>query len=197
MTKIVVLDYGDAQIEGLISHIEAQGAEVQRADRAMRAADIQTDPSIRGVMLAGGPFTVYADDIHVVDPKIFELDIPLLGIGRGMQVMLNELGGTVTPAGYQYTPTDSALTIHNTQSGIFQGLPPNITKPLGFDAKVSALPHGFSILASGKEVESGDNRPFGATECPEKQLYGIQFVVDTKNCDVSAGAVNNFVKMCR
>lgn len=197
MTTLLVLDYGDENIDDLSAHLQAQGVTVERAARNTKASDIQRNNAIRGVILAGGPFTVYADDIDVVDPKIFELDIPLLGIGRGMQVMLNELGGTVTPAGYQYSPTDSALTLHNTERGIFKGLAKDIVKPLGFDAKVSALPEGFSILASGKEVQSGDNRPFGATECVERKLYGIQFVVDTKNCDVSASAVNNFVKMCR
>lgn len=195
MTQVAVLDFGDPRIDELIAHIEAQGVQVQRKARDAKAVNIQSDAQIRGVILAGGPFTIYADDIEVVDPAIFELNIPLLGIGRGMQVMLNELGGTVTPAGYQYSPTDSALTLHNTERGIFKGLPKDIVKPLGFDAKVSALPQGFSILASGKEVKSGDNRPFGATECPEKKLYGIQFVVDTQNCDISAQAVNNFLQL--
>lgn len=114
-----------------------------------------------------------------------------------MQVMLHQLGGTVTPAGYKYAPTDSALTLTHNRRGIFSGLQSEVVRPLGFDAKVSALPEGFDVLASGKEVASGDDRPFGAVEWPARKLYGIQFVVDTKRSEFSSKAINNFLAMCK
>lgn len=196
MSSILVLDYGDENLDNLVAHIRKRGIKVQQGERSMRAKDIRADKSIKGVILAGGPYTIYADDIEVVDPELFELDVPLLGIGRGMQVMLHQLGGTVTPAGYKYAPTDSALTLKHNRKGIFNRLQSEVVRPLGFDAKVSALPEGFDVLASGKEVESGDDRPFGAVEYPAKKLYGIQFVVDTKNSQFSAKAINNFLAMC-
>lgn len=180
MQKIILLDYGYEKIDDLSELIAEHGFKVECLVRDTKAEKIVADKEIAGIILAGGPYTVFDDDINVVDANIFSLNIPLLGLGRGMQVMIDCLGGTVTPAGYQYAPTPSKLTLHNIETGLFSGFAKELTKPLGFDAKVSQIPDGFSVLASGHEVESGDNRPFGAIECPAKKLYGIQYVVDVK-----------------
>lgn len=195
MKKVMVLDYGAEKVAALCELIKAQGFEVELVGRDHKAEAIKADPSIAGVILAGGPYTVYEDDIQVRDPELFNMDIPLLGLGRGMQVMIDCLGGTVTPAGYQYAPTPSKLNLHNTENGIFAGFDAETIKPLGFDAKVSKLPEGFKVLASGHEVESGDNRPFGAIESPGKQLYGIQYVIDTEQSDNDQAAIRNFLKL--
>lgn len=196
MKKIIILDYGYDNIEALCETIADQGFETEVAPRSTPAATIRANNAIAGVILAGGPYTVYSDDIKGVDADLFSLKtIPLLGLGRGMQVMIDCLGGTVTPAGYQYAPTPSKLTLHNVDNGIFTGFEKEMVKPLGFDAKVSKLPEGFSVLASGKEVESGDDRPFGAIEYPEKKLYGIQYVVDVKAAEADKKAIANFLAL--
>lgn len=198
MKKIIILDYGYENIDALCEVITAQGFETEVALRDMKAAAITADKAITGIILAGGPYTVYSDDITVVDADLFNLQtIPLLGLGRGMQVMIDCLGGTVTPAGYQYSPTPSKLTLHNIKTGIFSGLDKEMVKPLGFDAKVSKLPEGFSVLASGHEVESGDDRPFGAIEYPEKNLYGIQYMVDVSTSVSDKKAIYNFLQLLK
>ncbi|HLR16380.1 MAG TPA: hypothetical protein VK099_00760 [Alcanivoracaceae bacterium] len=196
MNKILILDYGNDLTPQLCTTIEELGFTPELASRKTKAASIAADSSIKGVILSGAAYTIFVDDIHVVDPELFTMDIPVLGLGRGMQVMIHQLGGTVTPAGYEYAPTASTLTLHNTESGLFKGLPAEAIKPLGFDAKVSALPEGFSVLASGHEIESGDNRPFGAIENPAAQLYGIQYVVNTHSSKFDTQAINNFLALC-
>ena len=62
---------------------------------------------------------------------------------------------------------------------------------------MSKLPEGFSILASGKEVESGDDRPFGAMENLNKNIYGIQFITKPAEEEKDAQAIRNFVEMCK
>lgn len=195
MKKIILLDYGYEQITALSAAIAANGFATEILPRNTKAADITADQAVNGIILCGGPYTVFADDIQVVDAAVFNLPIPLLGIGRGMQVMIDCLGGTVTPAGYQYEPTPSTLTVHNTKTGIFSGFDEQLVKPLGFDAKVSKLPEGFLVLASGNEIESGDNRPFGAIECPERQLYGIQYVIDITTSANDKKAIDNFLAL--
>lgn len=197
MTKIVVLDYGNPLTEQLCKQIQRSGFDVVRAGRNFTAAGIKAESGTAGVILSGGPFTLFADDIRVVDAGLFELDIPLLGLGRGMQVMIHQLGGTVTPAGYQYSPTPSRLVVQNTGSGLFAGLPADMVRPLGFDAKVSALPEGFAVLACGQEVASGDNRPFGAIENPQRRLFGIQYVLDVRDNADDLQVLNNFLDLCR
>lgn len=196
MKKIFVLDYGNDLTAQLCASIEALGFTPSIQSRKTKAATIVADSDIKGVILSGAAYTVYVDDIHVVDPELFNLDIPVLGLGRGMQVMIHQLGGTVTPAGYEYAPTASQLTLHNTDSGLFKGLASDAIKPLGFDAKVSALPEGFTVLASGSEIESGDDRPFGAIENPSKALYGIQYVFNTQASNYDTAALQNFLALC-
>lgn len=196
MQKILVLDYGNDLTPQLCASIEALGFAAEVASRQTKAASIAADHSIKGVILSGAAYTIYVDDTDVVDPELFTLHIPVLGLGRGMQVMIHQLGGTVTPAGYQYAPTASQLTIHNTASGLFKGLASEAIKPLGFDAKVSALPEGFCVLASGHEIESGDNRPFGAIENPTAGLYGIQYVLNTHSSAFDSAALKNFLALC-
>lgn len=193
MRKIILLDYGYEKIEALCDFIVSQGCEVDIVSHDIKAASLAADKTVSAVILAGGPYTVYSDDIEVVDTALFDLNIPLLGLGRGMQVMIHCLGGTVTPAGYQYKPTPSKLKLHNIESGIFADFSQGMVKPLGFDAKVSKLPKGFQILANGHEVESGDNRPFGAIEYPEKKLYGIQYVLDVKGSETDKQAIRHFL----
>lgn len=195
MKKIILLDYGYEKIDELSALITEQGFEVECLARDTKAEKIMADKDVVGIILAGGPYTVFNDDIKMVDPALFSLNIPLLGLGRGMQVMIDCLGGTVTTAGYQYAPTPSRLTLHNVNTGLFSGFDKEITKPLGFDAKVSKIPDGFTVLASGHEVESGDNRPFGAIECPEKKLYGIQYIVDVKASALDEKMVRHFLHL--
>lgn len=92
MKKVMVLDYGAEKVVELCELIKAQGFEVELVGRDHKAEAIKADPSIAGVILAGGPYTVYEDDIQVRDPELFNMDIPLLGLGRGMQVMIDCLG---------------------------------------------------------------------------------------------------------
>ena len=196
MKKILLLDYGYDKIDALCEFITAQGFETQVLSRETKAEDVVTDKTVKGLVLAGGPYTVFNDDIKVVDKTLFSLNIPLLGLGRGMQVMIDCLGGTVTPAGYQYAPTPSKLTLHNVQTGLFSGFSTELIKPLGFDAKVSQIPDAFSVLASGSEVKTGDNRPFGAIESPEKKLFGIQYVVDVNASDSDKKMLQGFLSLC-
>lgn len=198
MKKIIILDYGYEETATLCEIITEQGFETQIAPHDTKAEVITADATVSAVILAGGPYTIYSDDLSVVDANLFNLKtVPVLGLGRGMQVMIDCLGGTVTPAGYQYAPTPSKLTLHNVDSGIFAGFEKEMVKPLGFDAKVSKLPEGFSVLASGSEVESGDNRPFGAIEYPEKKLYGIQYVVDVIASEADRKAITNFLALTK
>lgn len=190
--KIIVLDFGNPYNQEITRGIRELNVFSELHPHTMTAEEIQAEGNVIGIIMSGGPFTVY-EDIQEYDPQILELGIPVLGIGRGMQVMINELGATVTPAGYQYEPTDSQLTFHNVSEGIFKGAPASRTVPLGFDAKVSKLPDGFSVLASGEEVSSGDDRPFGATENPERSLYGVQFVMEIEKNDADRQILENFV----
>lgn len=197
MNQIIVLDFGNDYNQDLLKIIGQQNIKANLLPYNTTAKQIQSEENVIGVILSGGYITKKDDDLGLFDGQILNLDMPILGLGRGMQVIINELGGTVTPAGYVYEPTPSKLTFHNTEEGIFRNGDKERTVQLGFDAKVSKLPEGFSILASGEEVKSGDDRPFGAMANSNKNIYGIQFITNPEEEEEKdAQAIKNFVEMC-
>ncbi|NLJ57705.1 MAG: hypothetical protein GX339_02550 [Tissierellia bacterium] len=197
MNQIIILDFGNDYNQDLVKIIEEENIKVNLLPYDTKTEQIQAQENVIGLILSGGYITVKEDDLEAFDGQILKLDMPILGLGRGMQVIINQLGGTVTPAGYVYEPTPSKLTFHNIGKGIFKNGDRERTVQLGFDAKVSKLPEGFKILASGEEVKSGDDRPFGAMENPDKNIYGIQFITKPAEEEKDAQAIRNFLEMCK
>ncbi len=197
MNQIIVLDFGNPYNQDLLKVIEEQNIKAKLLPYGTRAERIQSEDKVIGLILSGGHMTKNEDDLESFDGQILKLNIPILGLGRGMQVIINELGGTVTPAGYVYNPTPSKLRFHNTVTGIFKNQDEERIVQLGFDAKVSKLPEGFKVLANGEELETGDNRPFGAIENPKENIYGIQFITQAAEEEKDAQALINFVEMCK
>lgn len=185
--KIAIYDFGSEQLKDTVDYVNQVGFDVVEYDFDQNVDPIELDQDFAGVILAGGPFTIYDGDIDKVDDRLFELDIPLFATGRGMQVMIGRLGGTVTPAGFQHDPSPAQLKIHNTEAGLFKGLEDEKEVQLGFDAKVSELPEGFDVVANG------EGRPFGAIENQEKDLYGVQFVLDVARSDFAKGILDNYL----
>jgi len=197
MNQIIVLNFGNDFNRDVLKVIEDQSIKAKVLPYDTTAEQIQIEDNVIGIILSGGYITINKDDLESFDGQILNFDMPILGLGRGMQIIINELGGTVTPAGYVYNPTPSKLKFHNTESGIFKNGDKERTVQLGFDAKVSKLPEGFNILANGEEVESGDDRPFGAIENLDKNIYGIQFITKPAEEKSDAQAIRNFIEMCK
>lgn len=196
MKKILIFDFGNPSNEDLKDFIENQNLEVEILPRNTQADEVRQDQDVIGIILSGECFTEYEDDIQVFDGQVLELDMPILGLGRGMQVFIHELGGTVTPQDSKYQATPANLKRHNVEDGIFKGLEEDFVGSIGFDAAVSDLPDGFKVLANGKEASSGDDRPFGAIENPEKDIYGVQYVMDINNVKSDQKTILNFLEIC-
>lgn len=197
MKQIIILDFGNDYNQDLIKVIEEQNIRVTLLPYDTTSEQITSQENVIGIILSGGYSTKMEDDLEAFDGQILNLDMPILGLGRGMQVIIDELGGTVKAVGYVYEPTPSKLTFHNTKEGIFKNGDKERIVQLGFDAAVSKLPEGFKILASGQEVKSGDDRPFGAMENSDKDIYGIQFITKPKEEGKDVQAIINFIEMCK
>lgn len=197
MKQIIILDFGNDYNQDVINVIKEENINVKILPYDTIADQIKSEEHVIGLILSGGYTTVKKDDLEAFDGQILNLSFPILGLGRGMQVIINELGGIVKPVGYIYEPTPSKLTFHNIEKGIFKDGDKERIVPLGFDAAVSKLPDGFNILANGEEVKSGDGRPFGAMENPDKNIYGIQFITKPAEEEKDAQTIRNFVEMCK
>ena len=139
----------------------------------------------KGIILTGGPASVYLDDARLCDPEIFNLGIPVLGICYGMQLMSHMLGGKVGPGiKKEYGVTDVSL---NNQSKIFKDFE-NENKFLmsHFDI-VEKLPKDFNNIAHTKEC------PIAAIANEEKKFYGIQFHPEVNDSVNGTQIIKNFV----
>ncbi len=127
------------------------------------------------LILSGGPASVYAENAPRVDPRIFELGIPTLGICYGMQLMAQDLGGRVDRTGV----SEFGRTALNAAGGaLFEGLSGEETVWMSHRDSVAAAPEGATVTASSEST------PIAAFEAHDRGLYGVQFhpeVVHTKH----------------
>src|SRR5213594_3574964 len=118
------------------------------------------------LILSGGPASVYAEGAPGVDPRLFELGIPTLGICYGMQLMAQELGGRVERTGVsEFGKTEFKAE----GSELFVNLPPEQIGWMSHRDSVTAPPEGARVVASSQST------PITAFEDPDRRLYGVQF----------------------
>ncbi len=129
-----------------------------------------------GVILSGGPSSVYEEDAPTCRPEVLQMGVPVLGICYGMQLMARLLGGDVRPsARREYGKT---RVVVDDSSDLFFGLGSELTCWMSHQDRVDAPPPGFDILAHS------EGAPVAATADRKRKLYGLQFhpeVVHTEN----------------
>jgi GMP synthase (glutamine-hydrolysing) len=136
------------------------------------------------VILSGGPASVYAAGAPDVDPQIFELGVPTLGICYGMQLMARELGGTVDRTGV----SEFGKTELQAQPGdLFEGLPEQQTVWMSHRDSVTAPPQGARVVAG-----SGST-PIAAFEDHARRLYGVQFHPEVVHTPYGNELLKNFL----
>jgi GMP synthase (glutamine-hydrolysing) len=136
------------------------------------------------LILSGGPASVYADGAPRVDPGLFGLGIPTLGICYGMQLMAQDLGGRVDRTGVsEFGKTE----LHAEESTLFAGLP---------DEQVCWMSHRDSVVAppAGARVVAGSpSTPIAAFEDPVRRLYGVQFHPEVVHTPHGTDLLKNFL----
>src|SRR6267143_1502449 len=183
-SKILILDFGSQYTQVIARRIrELQVySEVVRFD--LPAAEIKNlNPN--GIILSGGPASVYDKGAPQIDPGIFSLGIPVLGICYGWRQMAHHLGGQVVFTGRREY---GAGMLHITNgSQLFDGLGNQLDVWNSHGDEVTALPKGF--LAAGR-TESSD---FAAVEDRQRQLYGLQFHPEVAHTPRGKEILQNFV----
>ncbi len=183
-SKILILDFGAQYTQVIARRVrECQVySEIVRFD--ISAGDVKRlKPN--GIILSGGPASVYDQDAPHVDPQIFSLGIPVLGICYGMQLMAHHLGGQVEfSARREY----GAAVLHVMDgSRLFEGLGPQLDIWNSHGDKVTALPAGFHAAART------ENSPFAAIENSERNLFAVQFHPEVAHTPRGREILQNFV----
>jgi GMP synthase (glutamine-hydrolysing) len=138
-----------------------------------------------GLILSGGPQSVYEAGAPSADPELFRLGLPVLGICYGMQVMAHELGGGVEGSERrEYGRAEIAIL---EPGRLFEGLSPRETVWMSHGDRVRDLPPGFNITAGTR------NAPVVAFEDPERHCYGIQFHPEVSHTVSGGEILRNFL----
>ena len=136
------------------------------------------------LVLSGGPASVYAEGAPDIDPEIFELGIPSLGICYGMQLMARDLGGAVEPTGVSEF---GKAELEAKESALFQDLPPDQTVWMSHRDAVTAPPSGAEVTASSPTT------PIAAFEDSTRKLYGVQFHPEVVHTPHGQEILKNFL----
>ncbi|GBG97085.1 glutamine-hydrolyzing GMP synthase [Lactococcus termiticola] len=183
LEKIIVLDYGSQYNQLIARRIREIGVFSELKSHKITAAEIR-ELAPKGIILSGGPNSVYAEDAFSIDPEIFELGLPILGICYGMQLMSQKLGGNVEAASEaEYGQAELKL---QADSKLFAGTPESQQVLMSHGDKVTAIPEGFHITAVSP------NSPYAAVENSDKDFYGIQFHPEVRHSEYGTDILKNF-----
>lgn len=181
---ILVLDFG-GQYKELIART-VRGLKVySEIHPGYMKADKVKELSPIGIILTGGPKSVYLPDAPMCDPEIFRLGIPILGICYGMQLMCHMLGGEVNPCDKSEYGRVSAVL--SRESVLFKEITENNTVLMSHSDYVSRLPKGFRGTATTSDC------PYAACENPIDRLYGVQFHPEVELTDNGEKIISNFL----
>src|SRR5687767_2240298 len=164
--EVVVLDYGGQYSQLIARRVRECGVFSELLPHHAGWEEVERRRP-RGLILSGGPASVYADGAPPLDRRLLELGIPVLGICYGMQLLTRELGGRVEGA---EVGEFGRSQLHVTEPGrLLAGLPAEQTCWMSHRDTVFAPPPGFTALAASTAS------PVAALEDTERDLYGIQF----------------------
>lgn len=149
------------------------------------ALDKLKNLNCKGIILSGGPASVYAKNSPVCDKKIFEMGIPILGVCYGMQMTVHLLGGKVERAKkHEYGLARIKI---NKGDSIFDGMASETDVWMSHGDSITELPRGFATIAKTL------NAPMAAIENSEKKIYGLQFHPEVIHTPQGKKIIKNFL----
>jgi GMP synthase (glutamine-hydrolysing) len=180
---VLVLDLGGQYAQLIARRVRECRVYSELVGHSVTAEQIRAR-NPHAVVLSGGPASVYADGAPRVDPEIFELGIPTLGICYGMQLMALDLGGAVERTGVSEF---GKTTMRAEESELLAGTPEEQTVWMSHRDSVTAPPAGARVVAGSPST------PIAAFEEPERGLYGVQFHPEVVHTPHGSDVLKNFL----
>lgn len=186
---VLILDFGGQYTQLIARRVRECGvySAVLPYSAALEAIR-QEQPG--GIILSGGPASVLDVGAPMIDPAVFELGVPVLGICYGMQLMAHLLGGKIE-RGQQREYGRTLVAMDNVEKGLLQGLKRRSTCWMSHTWQVTGLPEGFEVTAHT------DNCPTAAMADVRRKLYGVQFHPEVTHTEEGTQVLKNFLgKIC-
>jgi GMP synthase (glutamine-hydrolysing) len=181
-SRIAILDFGSQYTQVIARRVRecrVYSEILSHHASAKRLSDFV------GIILSGGPASVFSPAAPQLDPTIFSLGIPVLGICYGVQLMAFHLGGSVEFSDRREYGAGSIKIV--SQSDLFQSLPPEFRVWNSHGDKVTALPPGF------RAVGATENSPYAAVEDTGRRLFGLQFHPEVAHTPLGKEVLENFL----
>jgi len=181
---IAILDFGSQYIQLIARRVREHNVYSRIYPASTPAAELAKLP-LKGIILSGGPASVYVPDAPRCDEKIFELGIPILGVCYGMQLGAQMLGAQVVRAkSHEYGR--AGLTILD-KSDLFANLPDDTLVWASHGDQVTNPPEGFTRLAETKTC------PYAAVRHADKKFFGVQFHPEVSHTPKGAEMLKNYL----
>jgi GMP synthase (glutamine-hydrolysing) len=181
---VLVLDLGGQYAQLIARRVRECRVYSELVPHRISAAEARAR-NPRALVLSGGPASVYADGAPRIDPDLFSLGVPTLGICYGMQLMAQELGGRVERTGIsEFGKTEFRA---EAESRLFTGLPEEQTGWMSHRDSVTAPPEGARVIAASAAA------PITAFEDPGRSLYGVQFHPEVVHTPHGTDLLKNFL----
>ncbi len=180
---VLVLDFGGQYSQLIARRVREARVYSELVSHRLSASEIARRNPL-ALILSGGPASVYAENAPALDPDVFELGVPTLGICYGMQLMARDLGGTVAATGaseYGKTELDAS------ESRLFHDLPTEQVVWMSHGDSVTAPPAGARVTASSPST------PIAAFEDEERAWYGVQFHPEVVHTPHGQEILKNFL----
>ena len=186
---VVIVDFG-SQYSRLIARRVRESkvyCEIVQHDAPW---DAVAGLNVKGIILSGGPASVYDDDAPLAPSWVYDRNIPVLGICYGMQAMVHQLGGKVAPSSNREYG-HAVLHQNLANEALFHGLPPSMPVWMSHGDRITEMPPGFSAVAYT------DNSPI-AVIGNDTGMLGIQFHPEVAHTPQGKAIIDNFLhEVCR
>ena len=184
-SKIVILDFGSQYTQVIARRVRECRVFSEIVPHTTKASEIIADGTVKGIILSGGPASVYAPKAPKVDPEIYKLGLPILGICYGMQLLSRDLGGAVARSTHREYGKGVLSTVG--VSPLFKGLPKKLDVWNSHGDRVEKLPRGFAAIGTT------ENAPHAVIADAKRKIYGMQFHPEVHHTPQGAELIRNFV----
>ncbi len=183
MDQILILDFGSQTTQLIGRRIRELGvfSQILPGDTPLTPALLR---EVKGIVLSGSPESVYDEDAPRPDAALYDLELPLLGICYGLQRMMQDRGGRVTP--HSKKEYGRAKVFIKQESPLLEGVPDGFVSWMSHGDTIEALAPGFAVTA---QTENGIP---AVVKHKEKPVFGLQFHPEVTHCEHGMDILRNF-----
>ncbi|GAB6096861.1 glutamine-hydrolyzing GMP synthase [Desulfatiferula olefinivorans] len=182
---ILIIDFGSQFNQLIARRVREHQVYCQIIPPAMLTEAYIQDTRPEGIILSGGPSSIYGENSPKVDPAVFNSGLPVLGICYGLQFMVHALGGNVRRSEKrEYGFAELMIADHG---DLFAGIDQQTQCWMSHGDSITDLPEGFAVTASTA------NTRVAAVSCPERRLYGLQFHPEVEHTLKGRDILSNFL----